>query len=189
MTEEQTKWLKPGDLIRETYEVQEVTEKYVMLRYQSGANYGICYKNSTMAIQAELVQPAPTFDVGDTVRIVPDPLAREVYGNGMGKANLEGEVVKIICSLRAGDIQVETKEGEETWISIHCLALVKKAEKVKYRVQGAPFNWEVVEGTCIVASYDRCNHTNAEAAAKAECDRLNAEWRKKQEGKEGADHE
>lgn len=189
MTEEQIKGLKPGDLLRETYEVQEVSEDYVILRYQSGTNFGMCTKDSPMARQAELVQPAPKFEVGDIVRVVPDPLTCTLYGNGQGRADLEDEVVKIIYPLRGGDLRVETKKGEKPWISIHCLALVKKAEKDRYKVEKDDINFCVMDGKWAVAHFSINTHPDAEAAAKAECARLNAEWRKEQEGKEGADHE
>lgn len=197
MTEEQIKGLKPGDLLRETYEVQEVSEDYVILRYQSGANFGMCTKDSPMARQAELVQPAPTFEVGDTVRIIPDPLTGTIYGNGSLYGNwVLGEARILKETARATEMKLAKLGGPIVTINVHCLALVKKAVKNKYETRCHNDRISIVDNTtrtpdyvAIVATFSQAQHPNAEAAAEAECARLNADWKKQQEGKEGADHE
>lgn len=196
MTEEQIKKLKPGDILRETYEVQEVGEKYMTLCYQSGAQYGLCYNDSPMARQLELVQPEPTFEVGDTVRIVPDPLSGRVHGTHYSQqiTDREGVIESIPANDDENTMWIHVDGYATRWgISPHCLELVKKAVKDKYYVKDLPLAYGVnlaeYPDNPSIATFNKRNHPNAEAAAEAECDRLNAEWRKQQEGKEGADHE
>lgn len=139
------------------------------------------------------------FEIGDTVRIVPDPLTRTVYGVGLDKAELEGQVAKIIRPLKGGDMWVETEEGEKSWVSIHCFELVKKIEEDKYYVrryacQSLDFDaiddgldnlldngWGVCDKeTLDTIVYFADSYPNAEDAAREACGRLNKDWKNKQ---------
>lgn len=183
MTEEEIKNLKPGDKFTVEYTSCKNSDDEILAKIVSeGMDYYTHFSKDSVALsKSHLVKPAPTFNVGDTVRIVPDPLTHTIYNKeDVFDLCFHGKAVKIADSVDAkGDVAIATETGLDT-LSIHCLELVKKAVKDKYKVQADACDWEVVVGACVVASYDRCNHPNAEAAAKAECDRLNAEWRKQQ---------
>ena len=181
MTEEEIENLKPGDILRVTYKVQRVGEIFMTLHYQSGADYGICYINSPMARQLELVQPAPTFEVGDTVRIVPDPLTGTVHNSYGSLREFEGLIVTLSWLNKSAGQVIFERDGKENEVSIHCIELAKKAVKDRFHVEEDRYAFIVAEGAFSMSAFYKGKHPNAEAAAKAECDRLNAEWRKQQE--------
>lgn len=148
MTEEEIRNLKTGDKITITLTAKK-TNDHMAFVDESGSPFILSTSNIH---RATLVKPAPKFEVGDIVRIIPDPMSGSIHG-AYYKQELSGKI---------GIIQTYNVKDDEGsfWLRIsgnnnlygispHCLELVKKA-------------------------------------AKAECDRLNAEWRKKQEGKDQA---
>lgn len=198
MTEEQIKSLKKGDKITVVFIVNNTNDEYLDLSFEDGIYYSVSTKKWWGLLKhATLVTPPPTFDVGDTVRIINDPLSGRVHGAHYAQI-LEGRVGKVAHVRKSGerDDEGETDDEGTVWIrcegnnfnwgiSPHCVALVKKAVKDKYRVGEAEYEWCVFVGTeaPIVAGFSKEKHPDAKAAAEAECARLNAEWRKQQEQK------
>lgn len=185
MTEEEIKNLKKGDKFTVALKVDEVEGEYVHVRYEDGTEYGTAYRKSwTMLEKATLVKPAPTFDVGDTVRIVPDPMTKTIYGKGSLYGNwVLGEARILEEFKQATEMKLAKNDGQIVTINVHCLELIKKEEKEKYRVVKYGDEFQIIWADFHVAArFDKIIHPNAKAAAEAECDRLNAEWRKQQEG-------
>lgn len=188
MTGEEIENLKKGDRVVTEYTITKVLSDTIDAVDKENNRISF-FKSTTGQLGiSSIVKPAPTFEVGDTVRIIPDPLTGIAHGNGHDEPCWEKVVVKIIKSLRGGDYFVKTKDGEAAWISIHCLELVKKYVKDRYETRCHDNRISIMDNTkpttgyvAIVATFSQAHHPNAEAAAKSECDRLNAEWRKSQE--------
>ena len=61
------------------------------------------------------------------------------------------------------------------------LELVTPVEELEpYSVGVSSHTWYVYKDDDVVVAFNKKSHPNAKAAAEAECDRLNAEWRKEQ---------
>lgn len=179
MTKEQIKALKKGDKFRIEYRITDVTEDTVDAKYDASLLFTRFEKDKSETLQtATLVTPPPTFEVGDTVRIVPDPLTGHAHCHVLlwdGYIGKEGIIDEI--DTETGLVVINSIDK----IDIHCLELVKKAVKEKYRVEETFASWTVCCETGWVASYRKKYNTTARAAAETECARLNAEWRKQQE--------
>lgn len=183
MTEEEIKSLKDGDKYTVTFKIDEVEGEYLRVFYEDGTYYGLVYKeNWTMLEKATLVKPTPTFEKGDTVRIVPDPMTGTIYGKGSLYGNwVLGEARILEEFKQATEMKLAKNDGQIVTINVHCLELVKKEEKEKYRVVKYGDEFQIIWADFHVAArFDKIIHPNAKAAAQAECDRLNAEWHKQQ---------
>lgn len=203
MTEEQIKSLKVGDKITVVFVVKEANDAYASLLFEGGGYYGGAGKKEWGLLKhATLVTPPPALvEVGDTVRIVPDPLSGRIHGAhySQGLSGVTGKVAHVHkAGAKDDDGEVDDEctvwircEGHDfNWgVSPHCVVLVKKAVKDKYAVRccyvgGGLTRCKVVTlGHEITVAEFVCSiHPNAKAAAEAECARLNSEWRKRQEG-------
>lgn len=183
MTEEQINSLKEGDKFAVEYTVSKHENGKVCIKLANGDVFGVWLHSDNILTQGTLVTPSPTFEVGDTVKIVPDPLTHTIY-NKENEFDLciHGKTVKIAKTVDGkGDVVVDTGAGTDS-LSIHCLKLVKKAVKDKYIVEEDDLAWCVTDKNWSVCSFNKSNHPDAKAAAEAECARLNAEWRKKEKG-------
>lgn len=186
MTEEEIKALKPGDKVIIKYTVGDITDAVVnLLDREEGRTVLLKCSKGTLGT-ADLVHPAPKFEKGDIVRVIPDPLTGYAYSDSFvldRYVGLKGIVVEE-CDYH-GQLEVDMGDAEENGnhlINIHCLELVEKQAGEKYYVRqydmpDRTFN-VVEEATHVtVAQYSINSHPNAKAAAKAECHRLNEEWR------------
>lgn len=184
MTEKEIKNLKINDKFTLELIVTGVDDIKLDTKLSSGYGFGCLPKKGNTIQSATLVKPAPTFEAGDTVRVIPDPMTGTVYGNGNNKEHIKGKTGIIKEPLQDGDLLLWV-DGEDVFINIHCLELIKKAVKDKYTVTEKVCGWYVAlsknEDVCVARFY-KAWHPNAESAAKTECERLNAEWRKQQEG-------
>ena len=179
MTEEQIKNLKKGDTFTLKLTVAANCQEGV---YADLAGFRFDRITDKVLRHCILEQSAPTFEVGDTVRIVPDPMTRTIYGQGKRMLECEiGEIGKITIScIGSGDFRVKTNDGAAYTINVHCLELIKKAVKDRYKVKEGAQTWNVISCAAtetVVSTFVKTIHPDAKAAAKAECDRLNAEWR------------
>lgn len=184
MTEEEINGLKVGNKFTVSYTVKEVNSTSV---YAIDANCSRFEfnKHGDLAFQfATLVKPTPTFEKGDIVCITKDPLTGNVYGR---------DAFHDIAYLNTGTIvqrgplnDFEVAIGNTSiFVNVHCLTLEKKAEKDRYKVKEGARTWNVISCAAtetVVSTFVKTIHPNAKAAAEAECDRLNAEWRAQQEG-------
>lgn len=189
MTEAEISNLKIGDKFTIEFEVADYDYKEINAKLPDGGWYATFRKTGKELAFATKSTPAPKFEVGDTVRVIPDPLTGTVH-NGGAEVNVEeGSLGKIVEGMdETGDYIVlwaEMQEDERNIVSVHCFELVKKAERDKYEIHDHCSAWAITYEhaniTSIAASFSKSNHPDAEAAAKAECDRLNADWRKQQE--------
>lgn len=193
MTEEEINELKVGDKFKVEYRVEEATERDVDVRVSTSAEpyfYTLEKSNSVMLHTGTLVKPSPNFEVGDTVRIVKDPLTGHVHGHEDWIWDNDEGCIGHITSINTNNCNASVEYRDKTGhahmvISLHCLELIKKAERNKYEIKDHCSAWaitfEQANITSIVASFTKSYHPKAEAAARAECDRLNAEWRKQQD--------
>lgn len=186
MTEEQIKSLKAGDKFTIEYYVYRKTNNgHFLIHYSNGDSYGAPTYSWEGFTHANLVTPPPTFEAGDMVRIVPDPLTGTIYGNGVSKDEFAGKENKVLEKANEwGNVRVKTHFGS-VLINVHCLEMVKKAVKDKYCAREYEEAW-VVEPACrdegeAVSAFYKKQHPNAKAAAMAECARLNKGWRRQQE--------
>lgn len=96
-----------------------------------------------------------------------------------------GDIVTV-AENEAGDvfIKVLTKEGHKMMVPWFMLELISPVEeRERYSVHHSTAGiWQVIDtkDNGIISNYVGHRHPNAKAAAEAECDRLNAEWRKEQ---------
>lgn len=133
-------------------------------------------------LTAVQVTTPPTFEVGDTVRVIPDPLTGHAHNR---IALLDYEIGKehIITNIDMIGGSALLDGPHSMMMSLHCLEIVKKVVKDKYHIDMDSGEWYIMtETNAIVARYDKKYHPDAKAAAETECARLNAEWRKQQEG-------
>lgn len=191
MTEEQIKSLKIGDKLRTEYSIVGVHKDFVILKDSEDICCTAEKIERGVLARATLVTHAPTFEVGDTVRIAHDPMTGTVHGFG-SKVNIPRNKIGKVKEVResAGEFLVEFSDIRESHtISIHCIELVKKAVKDKYIVRKIRDGWGVArieednfKRSC--AEFVEETHPYAKASAEAECARLNEAWRKQQEGGE-----
>lgn len=192
MTEEQIKSLKRGDKFTVEYTVtgKDGIDFICGRVFLDGRSREMKFAEDCDALEsATLVTPPPTFEVGDTVRIVPDPLTGHAHNRlSLMDYEIGKEYIITAVDMIGG---AACLGGPHRVMSIHCLEIVKKAVKDKYFVKREG------SGNAVVTIWDRdtnneviCywkTHPNARAAAEAECERLNAAWRKQQEQKGGAE--
>lgn len=183
MTEEQIKSLKKGDKFAVEYTVSKHEDGKVHIKFANGNSDGVWLHNDEVLTQATLVTHPHSFEVGDTVRIIRDPLTGHAHNR---LALLDYEIGKeysiTVIDMIGGSACLD---GPHRVMSLHCLELVKKAVKDKYIVEEAQYEWRITidsNKSSFVAAWDKQNYPNAKAAAKAECARLNEAWRKQQEG-------
>lgn len=179
MNKEQIEKLKAGDRITIEYEVVSTEPAYVDVHYKDGTFHGSFAKHDHALRNAEAVVPATKFEVGDLVRIIPDPLLGFVYGacdtdvrKHLGKQALVASLVN-----EYGDIELKLKsKGDYIDVNAHCLELIEKAKADKYVVKENTFRWLVVTNNLNieVAIFDKATHPDPKAAAEAECKRLNS---------------
>lgn len=180
MTEEQIKSLKKGDKFTIEHTIEKINGDEVYVVDAEGARF-VIEKNVSRTLDiAALVTPPPTFEVGDTVRIVPDPLTGHAHNR---LALLDYEIGKeysiTVIDMISGSACLD---GPHRVMSLHCLELVKKAVEDKYIVEEDSLAWCVTDKNWSVCSFNKSNHPAAKAAAEEECARLNEAWRKQQEG-------
>lgn len=191
MTPTEINNLKEGDKFTVEYTVKskEDTECIIASVIINGMPYSSTFEIDCAALKtATLVTPRPTFEVGDTVRIVRDPITKIVHGvHGCCWTRDDGcigTIETITPSECIAGIDYLAKHGHaHCSISLHCLELVKKAVKDKYSIEENSYGWSVVSERWSHATFYKNRHPNAKAAAEAECARLNKEWRKQQEQK------
>lgn len=204
MTEEQFNGLKAGDKFIVEYTVKSTIKEKVQIALADGTSDGTWPFSSELMQNATLVTPPPALvEVGDTVRIVPDPLSGRIHGAhySQGLSGVTGKVAHVHkAGAKDDDGEVDDEctvwircEGHDfNWgVSPHCVVLVKKAVKDKYAVRccyvGGAWTWckIVTLGDEETVATFRCSHyPNAKDTAEAECARLNAEWRKQKGGAE-----
>lgn len=207
MTEEQMKSLKVGDTFAVLLEVTAAAERgaagLLALDAQpvghEGSHQSHTYDSECLSVVS--LGTTPAFEAGDTVRIIPDPLSGRVHGSHYSQL-IVGAVGVVVRVHHAGEkdeegvvddectVWIRCKGNTFNWgISPHCVELVDKAAKYKYWVIELPEACHVVYGNSksnygFVAIFDKARHPHAKAAAAAECNRLNAELRKKEGGAE-----
>lgn len=177
MTEEQIKNLKKGDTFTLKLTVVAGCQEGV---YADLAGIRFDLMTDKVLRHATLVKTAHTFEVGDTVCVVPDPLTGDVYGHDAFHNSARYKHGTIVRQGPLNDFEVAINNAS-IFVNIHCIELIKKAVKDKYKVEKDDINFCVTDGKWAIAHFSISSHPNAKAAAKAECDRLNAEWRKQQE--------
>lgn len=199
MTKEQIDKLRVGDVIRAEYAVAAEDLSAFTLVSPNGTRHRATRTGhnpildaASLVVPEPAAAPCPVIEAGDTVRVIPDQMTRTVYGAADERESFRGELCLVLDKVdKFGDVLVclTLCRNKRQYINIHCLELVNKAVKDKYAVRycyvGGAWTWcKIVtlgdEET--VASF-RCSHyPNAKDTAEAECARLNAEWRKQQEG-------
>lgn len=200
MTEEQFNGLKAGDKFIVEYTVKSTIKEKVQIALADGTSDGTWPFSSELMQNATLVTPPPSLEVGDTVRIVPDPLSGRIHGAhySQGLSGVTGKVAHVHkAGAKDDDGEVDDEctvwircEGHDfNWgVSPHCVVLVKKAAKYRYFVKEGVDSWDVKVGFPTnygtAVTYSKNNYPNARAAAEAECARLNTEWRKQKGGAE-----
>lgn len=179
MTKEQIEKLKAGDRITIEYEVVSTEPDYVDVRYKDGTFHGSFAKHDHALRNAEAVIPATKFEIGDLVRIIPDPLLGFVYGTYVDDIRKYSGKQALVSSLvnEYGNVELKLKsEGDYIDINAHCLELIEKAKVDKYVVKENTFRWLVTTNNLNieVAIFDKATHPNPKEAAEAECKRLNS---------------
>jgi hypothetical protein len=127
--------------------------------------------------------PCRKFRRGDIVRYVPHN-GRECPAMPLD----EYYRVKTLTVVEDEDanhrVLVETQDGRNKYIMFCYLELVTPVEELEpFEVYHRPSEWCVIKtaNDLIASIYNVDIHPNAKAAAEAERDRLNAEWRKEME--------
>lgn len=185
MTEEEIKNLKIGDKFTMEYKVSNINKKSINVCLKNGED-GLYLSKDCKFLQATtLVKPVPTFEVGDTVRIVPDPMTGTVHNSYGRMREFDGLIVTLSRLKKSAGQVMFKRKGNEEEVSIHCLELIKKVVKDKYFVKEFELTWGVCRlenpDSSAIAIFCKNIHPAAKTAARAECARLNAEWRKQQE--------
>lgn len=195
MDKEQIKELKPGDevLIRGRFEKIKENGDF-QASYLLTTVHGKFYMYKTAVHPSSVIiksppkyDPCRPFKKGDKVRVVEwngrkvhDPLNGAVWTVNRNEGNGGISHESILVSLFYED----DKEGHIIGVPPCYLELVTPVEELEpYRVVKEAVNFVYVEkdgDEHPAALFNKKIHPNAEEAAKAERDRLNAEWRKEQ---------
>lgn len=194
LTQEQIQNLKPGDkLLVEAYFVQEgcsyikcaLSPTYAFDTTTFGIHpYALSIPSEIVNRQSSTVNkhdPTRLFREGDIVR----PVEKE--GRTYFDAPPLGEKCLVIeGESETGIVCVEYRYAEDEKpaiheIPFHFLELVTPVEELEpYKLIDSPNTYNIVRDRAMVMTIHKKSHPNAKAAAEAERDRLNAEWRKEQ---------
>lgn len=186
MTKEQIDKLKVGDVIRAEFTVVSKDCARVRLCSTNGNMHDATLAGySTILDAAQVVKPTHVFKVGDIVRIIPDPLTGDVYGNGRACSLSVGRLVRVASEKAVGgDVYVRINvDNTDGWhVNVHCLEPTDETELDRYTVKEDGEKVMVLDGTLRIAEYDKGRYPNCKYVAEAECRRLNDAWRKTQKG-------
>lgn len=190
MDKEQINELKPGDevLIRGTFEkIKENGDFQVsyLLTTFSGKFY--MYRTAVHP-SAVIIKSPPKHDLyrlfkeGDRAQVV-GRNGRNVTCFPVGRIKV-GDIVTV-AENESGDvfIKVFTEDGREMMVPWFMLELITPAEELEpYEVKDFIETIQVRKRktSITLATFDKESHPNAKAAAEAERDRLNSEYRKEQ---------
>lgn len=190
MDKEQINELKPGDeiLIRGRFEKIKENGDY-SISYLLTTVHGKLYMYKAAVHPSAVIiksppkhDPCRLFKKGDRAQVV-ERNGRTPTCFPVGRIKV-GDIVTV-AENEAGDvfIKVLTKDGHEMMVPWFMLELVTPVEEMeRYAVDTGDIAWFVVDrkhesGELNVAMYMN-THPNPKAAAEAERDRLNAEYRK-----------
>ena len=120
--------------------------------------------------------PTRLFKKGDKVRVV------KCKGrNYTGQTTGEIGIVDRDESPGTASVEVEFADEDMWEIDPAYLELVTPVEDLEpYKLIDSPNTYNIVRDSAMVMTIHKKSHPNAKAAAEAERDRLNAEWRKEQ---------
>lgn len=186
LTKEQIKFLKVGDpiVIHTTFRrIDTDGDLWFHAPRKEGADYYWYIDPKFVSLPGEPVEqpkhdPCRLFKKGDKVQ----PRS--------GKTVLASEYGFVTFHELAGQYEVNEDEargtvtlivnGHACFVSAFALELITPVEELEqYSVVDAHTHWDVADKDMkTVASYSKATHPNAKAAAKAECKRLNDEYRK-----------
>lgn len=161
---------------------------------QCGEEYEICHDEisafSPISPSNDIknTQTAPKYDPcrkfrkGDIVRHVPHN-GRECPAMPLDEYYRVKTLTVVEDEDANHNVFVETQDGRNKYIRFCFLELVTPVEEIEpYSVSEATVQYLVKEDNKkVVAQFCKLHHPNAKAAAEAERDRLNAEYRKEQE--------
>ena len=131
--------------------------------------------------------PCRPFKVGDEVRYcAPDGRIYADRGSLIEHIKNRDFTKVVRDELPNGRVGVLDPFDEENpyYVPAHALELVTPVEELEpYKIafDDVTQNWNVIKDGVVLCSYKGTKHPHAEEAAKAECARLNAEYRKEQQ--------
>ena len=181
LTEEQIKNLKPGDpLVIHCTFVKEDGDGDIWM--ESGdMEFWLNPSRFSLPLEQPKHDPCRPFREGDVVRF------RKVNGNNArcrynGVEIEEGSLGKIVRDGSRNCFWVEFDINREWCLDAAYFELVTPVEELEpYSVGESSHTWYVYKDDDVVAAFNKEKYPNAKAAAEAERDRLNAEYRKEQE--------
>lgn len=187
LTQEQIQNLKPGDPVFVRGKFKSVDDDGDFW-IETGNCYR-CYDPLCVSLPSEIVNrqsstvnkhdPTRLFKKGDKVRIV------KYNGRKFDAAPPTFQLGKVY---RVD----EDEDTEHCYVMLQScdlyyahpvafLELVTPVEEIEpYKLIDSPNTYNIVRDSAMVMTIHKKSHPNAKEAAEAECDRLNAEWRKEQ---------
>ena len=189
LTPEQIKRLKPGDIIYLnnyplTFNTSSIDAK-IINAYDNVSDNGegdLCWFSSEyLTMQSPPKHdPCRLFKKGDIVRLkewngrCPALPEDWKFDNGLFKVH---EDEKFNSS-----VEITRENSKTVYIAPICfLELVTPVEELEpYKLIDSPNTYNIVRDSAMVMTIHKKSHPNAKAAAEAERDRLNAEYRKEQ---------
>lgn len=129
--------------------------------------------------------PTRLFKKGDKVRVV-EWNGRHFHDRDYGVDIETGCVARIYESEKDDPKKCAVKVSYRQYLFtvptcfLELVTPVEKLEPYSVKETMSHDGWQIVRDGLPLAIYDSQRHPNAKAAAEAECDRLNAEWRKEQ---------
>lgn len=187
LTEEQIKGLKTVDIIYlnnyplSFHDTSVNTENIVVCDNVSNCGEdGLCwFSREYLTLQPQpKYDPCRPFKKGDRAQVV-ERNGRNVTCFPVGRIKV-GDIVTV-AENETGDvfIKVLTEDGHEMMAPWFMLKLVTPVEELEpYKLVDSPNTYNIVRDSATVMTIHKKSHPNAKAAAEAERDRLNAEFRK-----------
>lgn len=192
LTQEQIQKLKPGDKLA-------LSHPLIFREYDSENDELLAINNGEYiyfhAVDVELPSehgtsvptpkhdPCRLFKKGDKVRVV-EWNGRRFHDRDYGVDIETGCIAKIYESERDEPKKCALKVAYRHYlftVPTCFLELVTPVEELEpYKLIDSPKTYNIVRDSAMVMTIHKKSHPNAKAAAEAERDRLNAEWRKEQ---------
>lgn len=181
LTYEQIDNLKPGD----TLYLAVILEKKIThgtFKVKTDKDSYVTASTIRLSLPPEKpkYEPCRPFKKGDRAQVV-ERNGRPLTCFPVGRIKV-GDIVTV-AENETGDvfIKVLTEDGHEMMAPWFMLELVTPVEEQKpYKLIDSPNTYNIVRDGAMVMTIHKKSYPNAKAAAEAEHDRLNAEWRKEQ---------
>ena len=196
LTQEQILNLKPGAPLVvqgefcQAYDNGNILVRLSVQRWETSINEIHSFHPSCVSLPSEHGTSVPTPKHDPTRLFRKGDKVRTVKRRGRYYSSADEKYADLILTVHSDEVtdsrqseiwvEVETEDDETCWNTDPVyLELVTPVEEIEpYKLIDSPNTYNIVRDSAMVMTIHKKSHPNAKAAAEAERDRLNAEYRK-----------